>query len=450
MTTEQPEDEMQRALRESAEEAGVSLPSQETGVTGEPYFGPATRSDYDQSSWAMVPTAASAWEKLDTTPSPTARKRIPDAPAFLVQGSATSHKLGGLISILHEIPLARNLLLSIGTPAESYGFNNQWWKGQEIVQPHTQFLEANELNETGWGNLQEGKPGFEEEIHRLMAFLDSTERSYGSVGALCGLTPSAGFGAENDFYQALEKRHGDALEALFQTATLALCSSDDLDEETATFGMLEIKHARSDYDTIKTLYEALDHVMWSDVLTKGEMDTECKMAMFKQTGDVIAINIDSDGPEESMEIPLELYPEKYQSNRKAEACRIQAAWAETKRAMVMVAAEGQTLNEWRDDWGDKMYTKRESMQQAREQWQTYAKYLESAGRFRTMQSSGFDTGAYPDYRLAPSHLDEDGQERQSTAEQVVKLTSNVLSEMDHKLQSRSASFRGSSFSFTPL
>ncbi|KAJ4168073.1 hypothetical protein NW754_011887 [Fusarium falciforme] len=78
----QEEDDVQRALRESAQEAGITLPQDETGVTEPsaslPYFGPAVRSDYDQNSWAMVPVGP-AKESSPSDPPPSKRKgpRVP-------------------------------------------------------------------------------------------------------------------------------------------------------------------------------------------------------------------------------------------------------------------------------------------------------------------------------------------------------------------------------------
>lgn len=427
---------MQRALRESAQEAGVTLPPQETGVMGdsttEPYFGPATRSEYDQTSWAMVPTAAS-WIQADSTPVPSLRKRPEGAPAFLIRGSniGTGHTLAGLLTILHEIPLARNVLLGVGEAADSYGFNSEWWKGQEIVPPHLANVQPAEL---AWDSIPESKPGFEDEIHRLMAFLDSTERSYGTVGVLDSLIPSDDGTVEKQFYEHLGQRNGEKIEPLYQVAFLGMCYGDNLEEQDHKFGILEVEHVRSDYSAIKTLYEALDHLMWNQALSYGGLHQETRMAMFKQMGEVIAIKIGGDGPDDFIEIPEELYPEKYLTSRRDEALRIQAAWCDTKNAINRVVTEGQSLNEWRDDWGQHAFTKRETIQEAMEQWKAFGTFLEGAGRFRTMADSAFDTNLYPDYHLAPCEMSNDDETNYQKVGEVVQLTERILSDMDERLK----------------
>ncbi|KAH6611318.1 ubiquitin interaction domain-containing [Trichoderma cornu-damae] len=417
----QEEDDMQRALRESAQEAGIPLPPQESGVmnhsTSTPYFGPANRSDYDQGDWAMVPVGPLK-AKLATAPSPSQRKRTPEAPAFIVQGASSvgNHSLGGLLTIFHEIPLARNILLQCGSPAASYGFNSEWWNGQEILPPDV----LRQLRAEGptWGDNDGGgvpRPNFEEEIHRLMAFLDSTERSYGTVNTLTDMIPDAGSGVEKQFYERLGQVNGDVLERLYQEATLASVGGDDVGGvgyENARFGLLEMDHMRTEYAHMKTLYEAIDHLMWGDVLSWQEANERSKMAMFGTMGDVLAIRIGNEGPPESLDIPEHFYPERYLTSRKKEARRILSAWCQTKNALARVATEEQRLQEWQNDWNQLTFNKRHMIYKARDQWQAFSDYLETAGRFQAMEASGFDTNTYPDYRDAPCQMTE-GQAKQS-------------------------------------
>ncbi|EFZ04424.2 ubiquitin interaction domain-containing protein [Metarhizium robertsii ARSEF 23] len=433
------DEDMQRALRESAQEAGIALPEQQSGLmstqsTSTPYFGPANRNDYDQGSWAMVPAGPSE-SQVPSAPAPSLRKRMTGAPAFLVQGISTvgNHGLGGLLTVLHQIPLARNALLETGAPAASYGFNSEWWKGQEILPTHALArLQAGDLQ---WGNQDESKPDVEEEIHRLMAFLDSTERSYGSVSVLTDLIPYPSLGPEKQFYEYLGPKNEEKLKPLIHSAALSTVFGDDLGDEEAKFGLLEMEHLRSDYTYIKTVYESLDHTMWSDVLSWNELHEGSKMAMFTEMGEVLAIKINGDGPQDSIDIPEKLYLEKYQTNRKDEARRIQMSWCDTKNAIMQIAKEEQQLFEWRNDWDHQMMDKKQMIEKARNQWQVYSDYLLGLGKFRGMVASGFDTDSYPDYRMAPCELSESESSALGTVEEVLQTLLRMLTDIDKRLSS---------------
>ncbi|KPM41253.1 hypothetical protein AK830_g5329 [Neonectria ditissima] len=434
----QEDEDMQRALRESAQEAGISVTQPEPNfiepsASAPPNFGPANRNDYDQGNWAMVPAGPSETH-LTTAPIPSLRKRTPGAPAFLVQGnsSAGDHRLGGLMTILHEIPLARNVLLETGSPAASYGHNSEWWKGQEILPPHV--LAQLQTGELQWGQQGQANVNMEEEIHRLMAFLDSTDRSYGTVSVLTDLIPFSNLGVEKQFYEQLGERQGDKIQPLSQVATLAEVHGDSLGYEDAKFGLLEMEHLRSDYDSIKTLYESLDHVMWNDVLGWKEVHQSSKMAMFKEMGDVFVIKINGDGPEDSMEIPEEFYPEKYTTSRKDEARRIQVGWCKTKREAAKIVEQIDRIHQWRDSENGPILDKRDLIRKATDQWAGYSSYLESLARFQAMEKSGFDTEKYPDYRAAPCEMDDESKERKDKVDEVIQFSEQLLAELETRVK----------------
>lgn len=427
---------MQRALRESAQQAGISLDQHDSGVTAPaaqppPFFGPATRTDYDKADWSMVPIGtSSAWGTTEAKAS--SRKKTDGAPAVLVQGNGVNgkHALGGLLTILHEIPLARNTLLNCGSPAETYGFASDWWNGREIL-PAEVPLQNSEID---WQDNTQ-KAVFEEELHRLMAFLDSTERSYGTVSVLHSLIPYATFETEKQFYQYLDQRNSGKLDSLFQTASPAKVYDDDeIDDETAKFAMFEFDLRREAYHEVATVYEALDHLMWNDALSWDTFDDTTKMAVLTSTGEVIAIKIGGDGPAESIEIPTTFYPERWLLSRKDEARRIQAACVSTKRQMAALALQGKAQNQWLNDWGQIKHTRRDTLEQAVAQWNIYGEYLEGAGRLETMRSSNFDTDRFPDYHAAPSTMSIEGTVKRKKVEEVVKAAEKSLAELDEHVE----------------
>ncbi|GKT99928.1 hypothetical protein FLAG1_04049 [Fusarium langsethiae] len=435
----QEDDDIKRALRESAQEAGLPMPQQETGLTGpsEPapvQFGPANRETYNTADWALVPTGPANKETSVDGPLASKRKRSPGAPAMLAMNSTVDqdHRLGGLLTIMHEIPIARNVLLNIGDLAATYGNNKNWWRGEEILSPE---VLAEMRQETSWNHGKfNSHTAFEEEIHRLMAFLDSTERGYGSTYALVDLMEHDGIGKEKRFYEMLGQRHMETIRPIMQVAALALFHGDTL-EEDATFGLLEIEHTRNEYKCIKTLYEALDHVMWSDTLGSETINKDTKVAFFKEMGEVLVLDVAGDGPKDPIEIPQEFYPEKYMVSRKDEARRIQYGWRQTKKEMARLEKEKEQLDRLAETWvTDKAKTKSDLLKRSAEQWEGYKNYLDGLGKFRALEKSGFDTTKYPDYHQAVPDRDDVAEEQYQTVEQVIEYSKKLLESIENRLK----------------
>ncbi|KAF5552432.1 hypothetical protein FMEXI_2915 [Fusarium mexicanum] len=437
----QEDDDMQRAIRESAQEAGLPVSHHESGITGTsepppPHFGPANRETYVAADWAIVPSDPMRESSVNEF-APSKRKRAPGAPAMLVISSVQGgeHRLGGLLTILHEIPLARNILLGIGSPATTYGCNNDWWRGETILSPEVLAKMAEEG--TSDPNVHKSGSAFEDEVHRLMAFLDSTERGYGSISVLADiLADSDTRGMEKQFYEMLDKRHPDVTRPMMQIAGVSLFYGDDDDEEeeVAIFGLLEIEHFQHEYHCIKTLYEALDHVMWSDTVGLDKIHDGSKMAFFKKMGDVFVLDTTGDGPSDSFEIPLEFYPERYLMSRKDEARRIQHGWCQTKEQMKRIQDEKEKLLSLANTWGGATDDKGAVLKKAIEQWEGYRSYLENFLRFKTLEKSGFDTDKYPDYRTAPPDVDDNVYLESQKVIDVMDYSESLLVDLETKMK----------------
>ncbi|EGU80573.1 hypothetical protein FOPG_06128 [Fusarium oxysporum f. sp. conglutinans race 2 54008] len=434
----QEDDDMQRAIRASAQEAGLPVSHHESGIIGTsepppPHFGPANRETYVAADWAIVQSDPMKESSVNEF-TPSKRKRAPGAPAMLVISSAQGgeHRLGGLLTVLHEIPLARNILLGIGSPATTYGCNNDWWRGQIILSPEV----LAKMAEEGSSDPSVHKSGsaFEDEVHRLMAFLDSTERGYGSVSVLADiLADSDKQGMEKQFYEMLGKRYPDVAQPMMQVAGVSMFYGDD-EEEVASFGLLEIEHFQHEYSYIKTLYEALDHVMWSDTVGLDKIHDGSKMAFFKKMGDVLVLDTTGDGPSDSFEIPLEFYPERYLMNRKDEARRIQHGWCQTKEQTKRILDKKEQLVSLAGTWGDATNDKGAVLKKAIDQWEGYRSYLESFLRFKTLEKSGFDIDKYPDYRTAPPDVDDNVYLESQKVTDVIDYSESLLVDLETKMK----------------
>ena len=323
---------LQRALAESAAESGIP---QETGVvdfdSNVKYFGPANRTEYDSAQWAMVPTKASA-EVTSTDPKPSSRKRQPGAPAFLRQ--AKDCRLGSLLTIYHNIPLVRNILLSYPSPTRTYGHNSEWWKGQQILKPEV--LAAMARGEAVTDD--EIRPAFGEELHRLMAFLDNTERSYGTVDTLTETTAIDPTGGQNTWGVDYDAKFVDHLieEATSEfdvtplvsigavvppTSSSANDSSDDGDpfeneQGPVNFALLDVALSQDQWHWVKTLYNALDELLWTRALALDqETPDHTGTAMLLRPAEVITIRFNGAGLHKPCEVPAVFYADRYMESR---------------------------------------------------------------------------------------------------------------------------------------
>ncbi|KAF2181671.1 hypothetical protein K469DRAFT_670767 [Zopfia rhizophila CBS 207.26] len=151
---------------------------QESGVIGNsgPVFGPATREFYESNQWALVPTTTTAEYIPDAIP--TQRRREEEGPA-IIKPLPNGDYLPALITILHSVPLFRNMFLAPELSLDDYGVNEDWWKGTAFTPART----------VEYGSKASAAHELDliHETQRLMAFLDSSDRAYGSVGCLLQL-----------------------------------------------------------------------------------------------------------------------------------------------------------------------------------------------------------------------------------------------------------------------
>ncbi|KAI0897861.1 hypothetical protein F4806DRAFT_460249 [Annulohypoxylon nitens] len=341
---------LERALAESAAESGI--PRQEAGIvdngTNLKYFGPANRSQYDNEQWAMVPTKANLdAEKAEPTPSQ--RKRQPDAPAFLRQ--TKDHRLGHMVSIYHQIPLVRNILLQYGEPTKNYGHNSEWWRGQPILKHEN--LAAMARGESGWGS-NETRTEFTEELHRLIAFLDKTERAYGSIDPLVDTQEIDGTwtsDVEDRLTNALKEAPSNPRFDMKDMITRGLVlpcvppPADDSELEGdgdssgdgfQDFAFLDIALDSEQSSCVDTLYDALDQLLWTQGLCLDhEFPEGAHYAVLSKLGEVLTARFSNAGLSKPCEIPEVLYLDRYTEERKDLAMKFQTHMRYAKNKLRM-------------------------------------------------------------------------------------------------------------------
>jgi len=298
---DQHEREMEQAMSLSLQECG--LPPQESGITGtdQRYFGPATRNEYEQGKWEMVPISKSSAQEIMLDPGPAERKRDLDVPAFL-KPSIQNHRLNALFTIYHEIPLTRNIFLKPMDVLPSYGNDNEWWTGKTIDLPS--------LN----GEDSPEEQTVDRELQRIMAFLDKTDRSYGSADALANMA---------DVKKA--SRHWDTTEAAVMATWKQLLAEEnhgvvkkvfsrgvESEEQEDTpqgteFAILDLPLPPEDSDQ-ETIYDIADDMLWPNLLLR---DAD-KCSYLSHVADVIAFRFEGNMESyKKVDIPAVWYPDRY-------------------------------------------------------------------------------------------------------------------------------------------
>lgn len=293
--------ELERALAASRAEAGMS--PQETGITGtdQPYFGPATRqqNEYDSGNWAMVPLGKSAAQDSFADPVPALRKREGDAPAFL-KPSMKNHRLGALITIYHEIPITRNLFLNTQDSNVHYGYDKEWWTGKQIEFPNL----SQEDEQTHYT--------VDRELQRLVAFLDNTERSYGSAEALAN-HPDVKKSMRGKFESATEAEVLNTWTRKLIPNKLALTRQiystgvdSEKEENVQDFAILELTLPLK-FALQETFYDVADEILWPNLGTPDLAESP----YLSRIAEVIAFQVDGGEERKTVDIPLVWYPDRY-------------------------------------------------------------------------------------------------------------------------------------------
>lgn len=292
-------------------------PGQTSGVidVSNPYFGPAQRDNYDISNWAMATTGSHTQEIL-LNPEPTDRKREPNTPAFL-KPTPQVYQLSALIKILHAIPLSREALLCRTNVLADYGHDSEWWDGTPI-----KVLKVVDLTE---GSHYNDRIEVIHETQRLVAFLDETDRAYGSTEVLANLVCIQARGQGSIVATYLEEWR----KALNPTATgppfsdifLSIGKKTILDEAEAAaehpFQFLELRIDEELADRGQTLYEAIDDHLWA-----GQTESTEEHVYLEKVADVLVIEAKRVKESDSglgIRIPAVWYSDRYLQSSMKEA-----------------------------------------------------------------------------------------------------------------------------------
>ena len=302
---------------------------QETGVTdvAKPRFGAAKGEYYDTKQWAMTVPAAHAQEIL-LNPLPIDRKRGTYTPAFL-KPSPAEHRLAALIKILHAIPLSREALLNREHTLTEYGHDSEWWDGVPIKLSRVVNISRN-------GQYDDTKEVIRE-TQRLMAFLEETDRAYGSVDVLAsvdGIRRVANSQIIGKFLEQWRTATSSfdpdaALLDIFKNEGTKVSHYDGEVVEIPVFYALHLNVDTDIADAGLSLYEAFDDIIWNGT---GQNDFE--ETFLQKVADVFILEVSRqslDGTGLGIEIPAVWYPDRYLPSSQEKARAMQAGKAAARK-----------------------------------------------------------------------------------------------------------------------
>ena len=256
--------ELQRAMAESLK---ATAAGQENGVTQMgTHFGPAKQDyDYDKNNWAL--TTFSTSREIIEHPPPSKRRRTGDAPAFL-RGSKETGYLAPLLTIYHNIPLARAALLMPALNVHAYDHDNSWWSG--ATDENTKALSTDASL-----RIDQNECNLITEVQCLMAFLDKTTRAYGSVDALADLQAVHYHNGDALFHKFIEAWGSAALkqapqEQLTQVFSSTAVKSNGPHDEMPVEKTLYCVEPFLNHQPDETLTDLLDNTIWNDEM--GNID----------------------------------------------------------------------------------------------------------------------------------------------------------------------------------
>ncbi|KAK4105102.1 hypothetical protein N658DRAFT_200838 [Parathielavia hyrcaniae] len=365
------EDQLRRAINESLTASGVQSPQtfpppqpplpQQTGITTSPglppvQFGPANRLDYDPDEWAMIEL-----KNKETDPDPTLRTRKAGAPVLLrcrLEKAWEKHRIGALLMIFQQIPAARNALLRSGEiPGYGYGNNGDWWQGQPILPPSQRAA-------NGW--LNDSAVSWSDEVHRLVAFLEATERSYGTADILPRASNLGGKetgDTEKDFFSnfaQLQPAEGPSENREALMSAVEIVAFDNGSQQGGDyFGLLDLQVNKEADPPADNLYGVMDWLFFADLKLAKEEPSAARMAWIAQPSDVFTCRLQGDdGLPGPLLIPETFFLDRYMKARGLEIHEIQMDMIDLWKAYYASQRKEDELIKWVNPQTNKTYDRR--------------------------------------------------------------------------------------------
>jgi hypothetical protein len=344
--------QLAQAIHASQQNGSMDAYQQESGVvhadgTSQSY-GPVTK---DQSAhdkqWGMVPISAhgASSEIVPDVERPEDRKNKDDEPRFL-KNLPMGGYLPNFLTIGHSIPAMREALLLRDYTMAQYGSDAEWWKGHQIALPKIVHTESGAPADAEIDKWDE----FIAETQRLMAALDSSERSYVSANAMTQ-SEILRTAPRNDMVTSFLKMFINAADARTDRmeemksffCTLIGSSQGTIEPYAET---LEVSFETTEKDDDKMgLMEVLDNLLWD---TKSR-DCEDRDNYVEKGADVLVLSAKQENPKVEklqLQAPSTLYIDKYLKKNLEVSKPLRLEIAEQRRRFAKLNTLISKLTEW--------------------------------------------------------------------------------------------------------
>jgi len=312
--------------------AGSMEMQQESGVVGSsgPVFGPATREHYDMSKWALTHPGVTESEIFPDVDIPH-RARIAGEPV-IIKPLTPASDLPSLLTILNTIPMAQEMLLSVGDVAPDGSNWEEFFVDPSIRKSKTGLTEE-EMDEMDSESMSEVettdrvknrfRKNLVRHVQRLVAFMIFTDRSYGDIEQIWELkniteaannvtddrTPAVWFLEEwTDAIRAITGRQKAA--TLFEVIGVHGALEHQEEWRLYSFQVYDLKVTLTDDDEKPTLYDVLDASVWAP----NSDGTQADDLWLHETPNVLILSIQQDDLQAqglNMKVPSSFFMDRY-------------------------------------------------------------------------------------------------------------------------------------------
>ena len=249
-------------------------------------FGPANRSYYDPAKWAVT-HPKSGVQEITPEISPGDRRRAAEEPVMM-KPLTSDGDLPSLIAILGSIPGAFNLICSTMPLSNDYPYDASWWQGSSATVSSSSQAPNNDDNFKSAEELLA-------ETQKLMAFIESTSRAYGSVEVLSSLKLLQ----QINTTESSTKKLADRFLLAWDTAATAIAPSHGPSKLFRSVACQAIGNEATHtpfwcFECILenvsqpwTLYDAVDSAIWSP---EQSTNPSCS-AFIQQAADIFVIRL---------------------------------------------------------------------------------------------------------------------------------------------------------------